>query len=231
MARMLPYDPTWEDMSDYVVHFARPKGLRSDYDNMLNICWSQMLKPGGPFGIARGRAPEPQSQYAVCMSEIPLHQLRRLAKRRGGYGIGFTKQFVVARGGGPVWYAEKGGTIASAISTLIRRAQHSVHSAIEPIWTLTAFIDVPGDYAGGPYRFEWEREWRHVESFNSTRPMSRSWFSPKDCTKTLDTFFGTTNSQALDPPTFVHTSTRIGLGNEFEQPFTLLGRKRALPKI
>jgi hypothetical protein len=32
----------------------------------------------------------------------------------------------------------------------------------DPIWKLTPFIDAPGDYPGGPYRFEWEREWRHV---------------------------------------------------------------------
>jgi hypothetical protein len=162
MARMLPYDSTWEDMSDYVVHFTRPEGSRSDYDNMLNICWERVLKPGGAFGLARDRAPEPKSQFAVCMSEIPLHQLRRLAKRRGEYAIGFKKHFILSRGGGPIWYVEKGGTIASAINALIDRAQHSPQSAVEPLWTLTPFVDVPGDYSGKPYRFEWEREWRHV---------------------------------------------------------------------
>jgi len=30
----------------------------------------------------------------------------------------------------------------------------------EQIWALTPFIDFPGHYPAGPYKFEWEREWR-----------------------------------------------------------------------
>jgi hypothetical protein len=35
----------------------------------------------------------------------------------------------------------------------------------EPIWWLTPFIDVTGDYGTGSHRFEWEREWRVREDF------------------------------------------------------------------
>ncbi len=30
------------------------------------------------------------------------------------------------------------------------------------VWAITPFVDAPGDYANSTYRFEWEREWRHV---------------------------------------------------------------------
>jgi hypothetical protein len=30
------------------------------------------------------------------------------------------------------------------------------------VWAVTPFVDSPGNYPSGTYRFEWEREWRHV---------------------------------------------------------------------
>jgi hypothetical protein len=155
------YSEEWDDISDYVVHFTKPSNNRDQYDNIMSILWHRVLKAGGPFGFAKSWAPDGNSQRSVCFSEIPLHRLERLADSRGDYGIGFTKRFLIERGGGPVWYVEKDGPAYAALQQLRQRAASKPD---DPIWRITPLIDAPGDYPKGKYRFEWEREWRCVGS-------------------------------------------------------------------
>jgi hypothetical protein len=159
---VLAYRPEWHDMSEFVVHFARDYEGKSAYDVVMSILWARVVRAVNPFGIARDRAPSPESQRTACFSEIPLHLISRLADRRGTYGLGFTKRFLLENGGGPIWYVEHGGPAHTAIEALLAQALHSTEPLHEPIWGLTPFIDTPMDYQGGSYRFEWEREWRHV---------------------------------------------------------------------
>src|SRR5262249_11216194 len=81
---------------------------------------------------------------------------------------GFKKSLVLARGGGPVWYVDKGSPMAAAVLRLIARARASDSAADDPVWAMTPFIDHTGTYDHGDYRFEWEREWRHVGPFPFT---------------------------------------------------------------
>ena len=152
-------------MSEYVVHFTKPYQNRTAYENMLSICWQRKLKAVNRFGVARKMAPDWPPQNTVCFSEVPLHLMSRLSKKRGEYGIGFKKEAIIKRGGGPIWYVEKDTTTAQQIYALIDRAAGVTSPATEPIWFLTPFIDVTGDYGKGSYRFEWEREWRVREDF------------------------------------------------------------------
>src|SRR5258706_5819179 len=155
------YNAEWHDMSDFVVHFTRGCGGRSAYDNMLGILGSGMLCARNGFGIARNNAPSRRSQQTVCFSEIPLHLVSRVAARRGNYGIGFTKALLLDRGGGPIWYVERGSPAANAVDTLVTLAQAGDPNVAAHVWAITPFVDSPGNYANGSYRFEWEREWRH----------------------------------------------------------------------
>jgi len=155
----------WDDFSEFVTHFTKPTPARSEYDNQLGICGSCRLEAQNPFGIARHSAPDTDAQKTVCFSEVPLHQLDRIANRRSRYGIGFTKQFAKSLGTQPIWYVEKDGAQHDAINDLMAKAHRASSPANEPIWQLTPFIDVPGDYPTGTYRFEWEREWRCVGDF------------------------------------------------------------------
>ena len=159
---MAQYRPEWHDMSNFVVHFASAQKVQRAYDVVMSILGKRTLRAVNPFGLARQIAPDPVTQSTVCLSEVPLHLLARLAKRRSSYGLGFTKHFILERGGGPIWYVEYASPSHRAIQGLIDRALASEDPSAESIWTLTPFIDAPGDYAAGSYRFEWEREWRHV---------------------------------------------------------------------
>lgn len=159
---MRPYHSEWHDMSDYVVHFTRPSGNSTAYDNIISILGSQVLQAANPFGVGRQRSPNVATQHTVNFSEIPLHLIDRLAKRRGKYGVGFSKQFLLERGGGPIWYVEKDSASAVAIQQLMLKALKLASPEEDPVWRITPFIDIMGDYSSGSYRFEWEREWRHI---------------------------------------------------------------------
>lgn len=162
---MRSHPTSWDDMSNYVVHFTKGGDLGDDYDTIMSIYSSGVLKAQSSFGIGRSRAPEGADQSAVCFSEIPPGEWGRLvARRKTKYGLAFTKQFVVDRGGGPIWYAWKGTPQAYSLDDMMNRA---ATDETAPIWAITPMIDSPGD----TYQFDWEREWRHCGDLR---------FSPSD---------------------------------------------------
>lgn len=155
-------DPTWKDMSKYVVHFAKESKLSSAYDNAIGILYERRILAKNPFGAGRHL---PHAKRSVCFSEVPLHHLKRLADARGQHGIGFRKEFLVERGGGPILYAYKDTPQASAIKAMVHAA---TSDPAAPVWDLAPFVDLPGHYGVSSYLFEWEREWRHVGDLSFT---------------------------------------------------------------
>ena len=149
-------DPSWKDMSKYVVHFAKAETPRTAYDNAISILYERRIVAAKSFGAGRKLAP---ARRSVCFSEMPLHHLKRLADVRGPHGIGFRKEFIVERGGGPILYAYKDTPQAHAIKAMVNAAAHDPNA---PVWDIAPFVDLPGTYGNSMYLYEWEREWRHV---------------------------------------------------------------------
>jgi hypothetical protein len=148
-------------MSEYVVHFTKDAFPDSNaYSVMMNILWERRINPSGPFGAARHLPVLGDSQRAACFSEIPLDLLVRLIDRRSLYGIGFSQDVVIARGGGRVWYLDRSSRAARAFRAMVDNASSDPVNVVAPIWRLTPFVDYPGAYGATQYRFEWEREWR-----------------------------------------------------------------------
>lgn len=149
-------EPSWKDMSKYVVHFAKETTANSAYGNAISILYERRVIAANAFGAGRHLAP---ARKSVCFSEVPLHHLKRLADVRGRHGIGFRKEYIVERGGGPILYAYKDTNQAKAIKALVNAGEHDASS---PIWEVAPFVDLPGTYGKSKYFYEWEREWRHV---------------------------------------------------------------------
>ncbi|WP_293211174.1 abortive infection system antitoxin AbiGi family protein [Parvibaculum sp.] len=149
-------------MSNYLVHFSKSYGGKNAYDNIISILSNRRLEARTPFGAGRQKAPNPESQNAVCFSEVPLHLLGRLVEARSEYGIVFKKNTVRQQGGNPILYAYKDGAVAKSIRKLVSAASND---AMHPIWEIAPFVDAPGVYPSGAYFFEWEREWRKVGNF------------------------------------------------------------------
>lgn len=158
--------PQWEDMSPDVIHITRGENALQSYENLLSILDSGCLEARNPFGAARKNCPDPASQRAVCFTEVPVHLVSRIIRRRlpddpsSWNGIAFRKPFVVGRGGGPIMYAYDGTPHADALEAMMQAAWSTPHPASAPVWRITPFVDLTGRH--GTYFWEWEREWRLV---------------------------------------------------------------------
>ena len=154
----------WTDMSDYVVHFTRDESARGGgYDPWIGILRDGELRPGpSPFGAAKNIEELLEHNRCVCFSEIPLDMLDRLVSRRSEYGIGFHKDYIVRKGGAPLWYLDRAGPQAQHIGDEIQRRIDDGIDLDDPFWKITPFVDRPGFYGSSSYRFEWEREWRVI---------------------------------------------------------------------
>lgn len=153
-----PTTSEWTDMSDYVVHFAKSSS-QSAYGVMMSILSSRRLQAFSTFGFVRDKAPDPESQKAVCLSETPLHLLGRISDHRSPFGIVFRKDFILGRGGNPIWYAYKDQPVTKALHQVVATAKGDPN---HPIWQVTPFVDRPGIHGQKSYFFEHEREWRVV---------------------------------------------------------------------
>lgn len=63
-------DPSWKDMSKYVVHFAKETTGKSAYDNAISILYARRIIAANAFGAGRNLAP---ARKSMCFSEVPLH--------------------------------------------------------------------------------------------------------------------------------------------------------------
>jgi hypothetical protein len=183
-------------MSDFVVHFAREYGGQSGYYNMLGILSGRRIEARNPFGIAKDKAPEVDTQKVACFSEVPLHRLSRLAKARSDYGIVFRKDTVIHHKANPILYAYKDHAIVSALKELIQAAKND---AANPIWSITPFVDAPGSYGKSKYFFEWEREWRKVGDYDFTTDEVEFLLIPEDLHDAARDFFKQAKEENLGP--------------------------------
>lgn len=186
-------NPDWDDMSPFVVHFTKASPNKSEYENSLSILHQRRLEARGRFGIGKNHA---ESPHCVCFSEVPLHQLKRLADKRGPYGIVFRKEFIVERNGGPIMYAYQDTTHATALRAFLDGA---VGKPDDPIWQIASFVDQPGTYGKSSYFFEWEREWRHVGDLNFKESDPAFLVIPENLHETARGFFDDAERENLGP--------------------------------
>lgn len=162
-------------------------------DVLLSILASQRIEARKRFGMAKGYQGVSPS---VCFSEAPLHQLTRMVERRGCFGLGFEKEYIVQRGGGPVLYAYQGTPHADALEKLIRDAADEPN---HPIWTVAPFIERPGEYGTSSYFFEWEREWRHPGHFSFAVTDPALLILPEDLHESARLFFTDAEVEQVGP--------------------------------
>lgn len=200
-------------MSDYLVHFTGGStdedrsssvptraGGSVPYRRFMSILGGRMLEAANPYGNMRSRRRALATRHhAVCLSEIPLGFLGRLAERKSLYGAAFRKEDVVVAGGAPVWYVQEGSPQADAVKRLVKAAGNDDDS---PIWELTPFIDKVRRKGPGTYAFEWEREWRVVGDFPFREAQVAFLFTPEVDHEAARRFFATTHFENIGPSYF-----------------------------
>jgi hypothetical protein len=144
----------WGDQSDFVIHLTKDGGHFNTGLNFVSILREKRLEARNSFGLGRHFD---HCKASACFTEAPIHELKRIVDRKSEYGLGFHKNIVILRGGGPVFYAY--GEHGDAMSELMELAKSSPEN---PIWRVAPFVEQPNAEVG----FEWEREWRVPGNFN-----------------------------------------------------------------
>lgn len=187
-------------MSNFVVHFTKGTEGEDDYTSMMGIYSKQVLLAKNRFGIGKNKAPQESEQRTVCFSEIPPGHWHRLVSRRETkYGLAFTKEFILSRGGSPVWYAWNGTPPQQTLRDIMAEG---TGDSSAPIWRLTPFIDAPGAYGKSNYLFDWEREWRHLGSLRFDPEDVAFLLIPEDLHNAAYAFFENARTENLGPAYF-----------------------------
>lgn len=142
-------DPSRRDLSDYLIH------LTGSLENLTAILSVGFIRPTRPCSWQRKIAERAPIPRLACLSEIPLEFIDRLTRRRGLYGVAFTRSFVAKAGGTRVWYLDDENPLSAMYFDEILRLIDD-RDFRDGLWQLAPFVDPTG--AG--YRFDWEREWR-----------------------------------------------------------------------
>lgn len=184
----------WEDMSPWLVQFTDGKGEKTAYDKMMGILSSQCIEAQTKYRIARIHE---YCTLSACLSEIPLHQIGRLATaRESPFGIVFRKDFIQSVGGGPILYAYKGSPQLHAIKMLLERAKSD---NANPFWQIAPFTDAPRIYAKSNYLFDWERESRVASKIDFSSEGVAFLVNPEDTHEAARAFFNDAEEENLSP--------------------------------
>jgi hypothetical protein len=148
--------PDARDLSEYLVHLTKSE------EDLANILLTGRLEARNPFGLGRHVPQVRSNHHSACLTEAPLPELTRVAKKKGSWGIAFRHDFIKQVGGHRVWYLDEGSLghrQATATLESLKRSAEWAH----PFWNLTPFIDrvIPGIYD-----FPHEREWRVPGGFH-----------------------------------------------------------------
>ena len=149
------------DLSRWLVHLTRtPQDLAS-------VLTQGRIEARNPFGIAKNFQDSVGNQKAVCFTETPLTELRRMTSRGRRWGLVFDKELLRERQGAqPVWYLSDPSPQWDAAKQLLSRsldARQKPLNVEDAYWKMTPFIDpVRSTDSTRPHDWRWEREWRVI---------------------------------------------------------------------
>jgi hypothetical protein len=164
-----------EDVSRFMVHLTRDD--RDDRDdgatartNLRGIIRDRQilaLEAHCTFNRKIEKLPEKIARqfYTTCFTETPLNQLHLLVRDIPGrrvklapYGICFSKDFIVKKGGQPALYINEydGNTWLRECVDELYETSVSAKKVTRPLWRILPFVNSMHE----GYDFSWEREWR-----------------------------------------------------------------------
>lgn len=140
------------DLSRWLVHLTRSE------EDLISILMSGRIEARSPYGAGKYFRSVQQQHHSVCLTEIPLPDLRRMTLRRP-WGIVFDKERLRTKfGAQQVWYVDDPSQQWSALEDAMDAARNDPRA---PIWTLTPFVEsVRSRSSPRPNDWRWEREWR-----------------------------------------------------------------------
>lgn len=148
--------PEARDLSRYLVHMTRTP------ERLADIVLSGRIEARTSLGVGGKYRTVARAHRTVCLTEMPLAEIHRMAERERRCGIAFPIDMVRAEGGQPVWYLDETSTQHAGVEKVMADLSRTGDWE-HPLWSLTPFIDsVVSDPRLGKNRrdWRWQREWR-----------------------------------------------------------------------
>jgi len=174
---MVPTDR--EDLSRFLVHLTRDYGENEAEDNLLAILREKYIEARNPHCLFhhkfKGFSTTLKDRFnSVCLTEVPLGQLRHLAAEIEGrqiklkpFGLVFRKDELLLKGASPAIYINARGTALRdhlmaefrkhfGGRTMYKQLQSDFPNHADSIIAYYSLINTMSD----SHDFSWEREWR-----------------------------------------------------------------------
>ena len=156
--------------SKFIVHWTG-KGFRSNATNQFverlkNFCeFGLYMKPGVESIIGSNTTTVTASVSRVCFTEIRLSQAQEHSKRYGKMGIGLSRDFVLERMGGPVFYVQNGSNGVTIehfayVHKFFRDANNQI--MIDRMNTIMGYLKNMSDPGDNNLPYYEEMEWRVI---------------------------------------------------------------------
>lgn len=148
------------DVSPYLAHFTSnefPKGHKSK-DNPTNqykhvSAEKRLINILHERKIVASQVPWVGNHKAVCLTECPWMSLITHTQQYSSFGVGFTKEFVFSKGGGPVYYVR-----ADMFNN--QKWDETVLPFVTPFWPDYVPVALKGTIGITRCDYTHEREWR-----------------------------------------------------------------------
>ncbi|HHX8502204.1 abortive infection system antitoxin AbiGi family protein [Vibrio diabolicus] len=178
-----------QDFSRFLVHLTKDSDDATAKDNLISIIESQVIEAKNHhclFGYDMDRMEFThglKSKFnTVCFTEVPLNELRHLAKPIKGrkiklspYGVVFWRDLMIDKGASQAIYInDKGTQLKSLLLEQFRSSFKQVKSIRDLKLKNPSYEDLIRYYSliniiSENYDFAWEREWRHSGNFRFKR--------------------------------------------------------------
>ena len=160
-----------EEASTFMVHLTRnTDDAKSAKDNLIEIICSRVIQARNAKGLFYATEGVWDKVRSVCFTETQFSNIKQLIGKQQGrgvelspYGLVFSKEFIIQRGGNPVFYVNTYNSQErkEAIIESVRQLDPVKQKEIAP------YIEIFGwtGSGAGIYDFHWEHEWRYPGDF------------------------------------------------------------------
>jgi hypothetical protein len=157
--------------SKFLVHWTGkdlPSGESDQYlERLRNCCEFGLYMKKGVEAIQGSNSTTATAVVSrVCFSEIRLSQVQKHAKLYGAMGIGFNREFVIERMGGPVFYVQNGsnGVVIEHFAHIHKYLrENKKQEMIKRMNTIMGYLKNMSDPADNNLHYYEEMEWRVIQ--------------------------------------------------------------------
>ncbi|GAP68712.1 hypothetical protein BA6E_104160 [Bacteroidales bacterium 6E] len=157
--------------SKFLVHWTGKEFKSDDSKNIVdrlkdNLSHGLYMNTGSEFMIGSNNTTVTTSVSRVCFTEIRLSQAKNHSDSYGKLGIGFNREFVLERMGGPVFYVQNGenGAVVEHFAYLHQHLRSNENQImVDRLNTIMGFMKNMSVENDSELKYYEEMEWRIIQ--------------------------------------------------------------------